>query len=209
MIKITYAITVCDELEELVRLINFLQREINPEDQILIQYDSDKVSEGVRGYLGVLSSLHPNYKVVGFPLNGNFAEFKNNLKRHADGQFIFQIDADELIDEYLVHNLREFLDMNKGVDLYFVPRINTVEGITDEHIQKWGWRVDERGWINFPDYQTRIYRKTSEIEWEGKVHERIKGYNTFSVLPAEREYALYHPKGIERQERQNKLYEGM
>lgn len=209
MIKITYAITVCDELEELVRLINFLQKEINPEDQILIQYDSDKVSDAVRDYLGVLVGLHPNYKVVGHPLNGNFAEFKNNLKRHADGQFIFQIDADELIDEYLVQNLREFLDMNKNVDLYFVPRVNTVDGITEEHIKKWGWRVDERGWINFPDYQTRIYRKTSEIEWEGKVHERIKGYNTFSVLPAEKEYALYHPKGIERQERQNKLYEGM
>lgn len=209
MIKITYAITVCDELEELVRLINFLQREINPEDQILIQYDSDKVSDGVMGYLGVLTSLHSNYKVVGYPLNGNFGEFKNNLKRHADGEFIVSIDADELIDEYLVHNLREFLDMNKGVDLYFIPRINTVDGITEEHIKKWGWKVDEKGWINFPDYQTRIYRKTSEIEWEGKVHERIKGYNTFSVLPAEREYSLYHPKGIERQERQNKLYEGM
>jgi hypothetical protein len=59
----------------------------------------------------------------------------------------------------------------------------------------------------WPDYQTRIYRKTSEIEWEGKVHERIKGYNTFSVLPAEKEYALYHPKGIERQEKQNEMYE--
>lgn len=141
MIKITYAITVCDELEELVRLINFLQREINPEDQILIQYDSDKVSDEVMGYLGVLTSLHSNYKVVGYPLNGNFAEFKNNLKRYADGQFLFQIDADELIDEYLVQNLREFLDMNKGVDLYFVPRINTVEGITLKHTYNYGWSI--------------------------------------------------------------------
>jgi hypothetical protein len=97
--------------------------------------------------------------------------------------------------------------MNKDVDLYFVPRVNTVEGLTEEHIRKWGWKVNEAGWVNWPDYQTRIYRKTSEIEWEGKVHERIKGYNTFSVLPAEKEYALYHPKGIERQERQNELYE--
>ena len=63
--------------------------------------------------------------------------------------------------------------------------------------------------INRPDYQSRIYRRTSEIEWSGKVHETVVGYNTVSVLPAEEDYCLYHPKDIERQERQNSLYENM
>jgi glycosyltransferase involved in cell wall biosynthesis len=207
MSKITYAVTVCDELEELVRLVNFLQRKMDEGDEILIQYDSDRATDAVIDYLKVISGLHQNITIISYPLNGNFAEFKNNLKRYANGEFIVQLDADELLDEYLIENLHRFLDMNKDVDLYFVPRVNTVEGLTDEHIQKWGWKVNEQGHVNFPDYQTRIYRRTSEIEWEGKVHERIKGYNTFSVLPAEKEYALYHPKGIERQERQNELYE--
>lgn len=59
----------------------------------------------------------------------------------------------------------------------------------------------------WPDLQTRIYRRTSEIEWEGKVHERIKGYNTLTILPLEEEYSLYHPKNIQRQEKQNQYYE--
>jgi hypothetical protein len=79
--------------------------------------------------------------------------------------------------------------------------------LTDEHIQKWNWNVNDKGWINFPDYQTRLYRRTSEIEWQGKVHERIVGYNTLSVLPQEEFYCLFHHKQIERQEKQNAYYE--
>jgi hypothetical protein len=145
--------------------------------------------------------------VISFPLNGDFASFKNNLKNHANGIFIFQIDADEMPTEYIVENLSDLLEFNKDVDLFFVPRVNTVNGLTQQHIQKWGWKVNEKGWINFPDYQTRLYRRTSEIEWQGKVHERIVGYNTLSVLPQEEQFCLYHHKQIERQEKQNAYYE--
>jgi len=120
--------------------------------------------------------------------------------------FIFQIDADEIPSDYLIENIKEFIEYNKDVDLFFVPRVNTVDGLTKEHIKKWKWQVSENGWVNFPDYQTRIYRRTSEIEWQGKVHERITGYNTLSVLPAEEQYSLYHCKQIERQEKQNDYY---
>jgi hypothetical protein len=129
------------------------------------------------------------------------------LKNNSNGIFIFQIDADEMPSEYIIDNLSEILDFNKDVDLFFVPRINTVEGLTDSHIKKWRWEVNEKGWVNFPDYQTRIYRRTSEIEWQGKVHERIVGYNTLSVLPQDEQFCLYHHKQIERQEKQNDYYD--
>jgi len=190
MINVTYAITVCNELVEITNLINFLHPRLKKDDEILIQYDSDAVTSQVKDYLTILRQLHSNIRVIGFPLNKDFASYKNNLKNHANGMFIFQIDADEMPSEYLVENLQFFLESNKDVDLFFVPRINTVQGLTKEHIQKWRWKVDENGWINFPDYQTRIYRRTSEIEWQGKVHERIIGYNTLSVLPQEEEYCL-------------------
>lgn len=207
MINVTYAITVCNELVEITNLINFLHPRLKKDDEILIQYDSDTVTSQVKDYLTILRQLHSNIRVIEFPLNKDFASYKNNLKNHANGMFIFQIDADEMPSEYLVENLQFFLESNKEVDLFFVPRINTVEGLTKEHIQKWRWKVDEKGWVNFPDYQTRIYRRTSEIEWQGKVHERIVGYNTLSVLPQEEEYCLYHHKQIERQEKQNALYD--
>jgi hypothetical protein len=207
MLNVTYAITVCNEIEEITRLVNFLHPRIQSDDEILIQYDEDGATDAVKDYLSIVNTLHQNIKVIGFPLNNDFATFKNNLKNHAKGIFIFQIDADEIPNEYLIANMHDFLESNKDVDLFFVPRVNTVEGLTQEHIKKWRWNVNEKGWVNWPDVQTRIYRRTSEIEWEGKVHERIKGYNTLTVFPQEEEFALYHPKDIERQERQNNYYE--
>lgn len=207
MINITYAITVCNEIVEITNLIDFLHPRLKKDDEILIQYDSDSATTQIKDYLKIISQLHKNIRVIEFPLNKDFASFKNNLKNHANGIFIFQIDADEIPSEYLIENIHSFLEYNKDVDLFFVPRINTVEGLTKEHIQKWKWKVDENGWVNFPDYQTRLYRRTSDIEWNGKVHERIVGYNTLSVLPQEEIYCLYHHKQIERQEKQNALYD--
>ena len=208
MINVTYAVTVCNELEEITKLINFLHPRIQSDDEILIQYDEDSTTDVVKQYLLIMSQLHnTNIRVIAYPLNNDFASFKNNLKDNANGIFIFQIDADEIPSEYLIENLHDLLEYNKDVDLFFVPRINTVEGLTPKHIKKWGWNVSDKGWVNFPDYQTRLYRRTSEIEWENKVHERIKGYNTLSVLPAEEDYCLYHPKQIERQEKQNAYYD--
>ena len=208
MINITYAITVCNELEEITKLVDFLKDRIKKDDEILIQYDETSVTDPIKNYLTILSQLHTNtIKVIGYPLNNDFASFKNNIKDNASGIFIFQIDADEIPSEYLVENLSEFIEFNKDVDLFFVPRINTVAGLTPNHVKKWNWNVSQNGWVNFPDYQTRIYRRTSEIEWVGKVHERIIGYNTLSVLPAEEQYCLYHHKQIERQEKQNEYYD--
>jgi hypothetical protein len=207
MVNVTYAITVCNEINEITKLINFLHPRIQSDDEILIQYDEGGVTDDVKGYLNIINDLHDNVNVIGFPLNKDFASYKNNLKSHAKGIFIFQIDADELPNEYLITNMHDLLEANLDIDLFFVPRVNTVEGLTPEHIQKWRWNVNEKGWVNWPDVQTRIYRRTSEIEWEGKVHERIKGYNTMTYLPLEEQFALYHPKDIERQEKQNELYE--
>ena len=208
MINITYAITVCNELEEITKLVDFLKDRIKKDDEILIQYDEISVTDAIRNYLTILSQLHTStIKVIGYPLNNDFASFKNNIKNNASGIFIFQIDADEIPSEYLVENLSEFIEFNKDVDLFFVPRINTVAGLTPKHVKKWKWNISQNGWVNFPDYQTRIYRRTSEIEWVGKVHERIIGYNTLSVLPAEEQYCLYHHKQIERQEKQNAYYD--
>ena len=207
MINVSYAITVCNEIEEITKLINFLHPKIGTDDDIVIQYDETNVTKEVLDYLKIINSIHNNISIVGFPLNNDFASFKNNLKNHCNGIFIFQIDADEIPSEYLVENLHMLLEYNKDVDLFFVPRVNTVEGLTPEHIQKWRWNVNDKGWVNWPDLQTRLYRRTSDIEWVGKVHERIKGYNTLTILPTEEEYCLYHHKQIERQERQNSYYD--
>lgn len=205
MASISYAITVHNELEEITKLLNFLQPRIREEDEIVIQYDESSVTEEVLSYVKLMGHIHENHTITGFSLNNNFASYKNNLKSFCTKDYIFQIDADEIPHEWLVETLGDVLDTN-NVDILFVPRINTVEGLTNDHIQKWGWNVDDRGWVNFPDYQTRIYRNTEDVKWINKVHERITGYSTFSNLPAEEQWCLYHPKDIKRQEKQNEFY---
>lgn len=205
-VTISYCVTVCNELVELTTLLNFLQLHVTEHDEIVIQYDSTNVSDAVMDYLNVMKQIHTNHKVIGFPLNNDFATFKNNLKEHCTKDYIFQIDADEIPHVNLILNLPLVLERNP-VDIIFVPRINTVDGLTESHIKKWGWKVDEKGWVNFPDYQTRLYRRTDDVMWMNKVHERITGYDTVSNFPAVEDWSLYHHKTITKQEKQNYFYE--
>jgi glycosyltransferase involved in cell wall biosynthesis len=203
--KISYAITVHNELEELMKLLDFLNNNIREEDEVVIQYDEGGVTDEVLEFLKIKQKIH-GYTVVGFPLNKDFASYKNNLKANCKGDYIFQIDADEIPHEVMIAYLPEVLESNP-VDIIFVPRVNTVNGLTQEHIQKWRWNVNEKGWVNWPDYQTRIYKNTEDVSWMNKVHEKITGYDTFSNFPAEEHWALYHPKQIDRQEQQNQFYD--
>lgn len=203
--KISYAITVHNELEELMKLLDFLNNNIREEDEVVIQYDENGVTDEVMEFLNIKQKIH-GHTVIGFPLNKDFASYKNNLKSHCTKDYIFQIDADEIPHEVMIAYLPQVLEENP-VDIIFVPRVNTVDGLTQEHIQKWRWNVNEKGWVNWPDYQTRIYKNTEDVTWMNKVHEKITGYDTFSNFPAEEHWALYHPKKIDRQEKQNEFYE--
>tara|TARA_R110001606_G_scaffold202563_1_gene350682 strand:- start:2836 stop:3459 length:624 start_codon:yes stop_codon:yes gene_type:complete len=203
--KISYAITVCNELKEIKRLIGYLVEGKRREDEIVILFDSKNGTKEVEEALDVLNTIDW-YKLHKSPFNNHFADWKNLLTSLCTGDYIYQIDADELINEDLFEYLPSILEQNEEVDVYRVPRINTVKGLTQEHIQKWGWRVDEKGWINFPDYQWRIYKNNGKIKWKNKVHEVLEGYKTLTALPTEEIYCLIHEKTIERQEKQNSYY---
>lgn len=205
--KISYAIPVCNELMELTRLVNFLLTKKSEDDEIVILYDNDKGTKEVEEYLISLHKDTPNVHWFQHPLNKNFAQHKNYLNSCCTGDWIFQIDADEYPDEYLVTLLHNIIQDNPDVEAYWVSRINTVYGITPHHIRQWGWNVDDNGRINFPDRQMRLYKNTPEIRWEGAVHEKLTGYIKYSQLPDNEEYCLYHPKDIKRQERQNSFYD--
>ena len=200
MPSISYAITACNEHVELERLLDHLNDWIREEDEIIIQLDTTATEE-----VKQVAFKYPDLvTATAFSLAGDFAQFKNNLKNYCTKDYIFQIDADENLSQNLILNLPEILELNPEVELYAVPRINTVEGLTSEHINKWGWYVNESGWINYPDYQTRILKNIPEIKWINKVHERLVGAK--NIVPLPEGYDLIHPKTIERQERQNEYY---
>jgi len=198
---ISIAITVCNEYKELETLLDYLQEHaLSPVYEVVVQIDQDNHIQEVVSVI-----LDRGIKHWFFPLNKDFATYKNELKKHCSGKFIFQIDADELVAPEMLELLPQIIEANPEVDLYYVPRINTVSGITPEHIQKWGWKYENER-VNWPDYQTRIYRNIPEIKWENAVHEIIKGYKHFTMLPAVDELALIHHKTIEKQEKQNNFY---
>ena len=210
--KISYAIPVCNEHIELEKLLSFLVKHIDENDEIVVQCDQGNTTHEVHKVLGTFKApkgLKDPLKVITFPLNRDFASFKNNLKEQCTGDWIFQIDADELPHESLITNLKELLKLNTNTEMLLVPRVNTVEGLTQEHINKWRWNVNEKGWVNWPDYQPRIIQNSPKIKWQNKVHEQIIGISTKGALPMEEEWCLYHPKNIERQEIQNNLYDSL
>jgi glycosyltransferase involved in cell wall biosynthesis len=198
MITISYAITACNEHVELDRLLSQLSSSIRDEDEIVVQMDITATEE--------VKAVVNKYKLINYfhPLNKDFATFKNNLKGLCTKDYIFQIDADEYLSEGLLMYLPAILEDNSSIEMFSIPRINTVEGLTQEHIMQWGWRVDEKGWVNYPDYQNRLLKNQPEIHWINKVHEKLTGAKTISSLPPGLD--LIHPKTIERQEKQNNYY---
>jgi glycosyltransferase involved in cell wall biosynthesis len=198
MPSISYAITACNEHVDLERLLSQLLSFIRDEDEIIVQVDTTATEE--------VKKVIWNNKltVYAYPLNNDFATFKNNLKNLCNKEYIFQIDADEYLSDQLTEWLPTVLEVNKEVEMFSVPRINTVEGLTETHIKKWGWNVSEGGWVNYPDYQNRIFKNKPEMHWVNKVHEKLVGAMVTTEIPYGLD--LIHPKTIERQEKQNNYY---
>ena len=204
--KISYAITVCNEFVEIQKLISFLLQHKRDEDEIVVLYDEVNGDEEVENFLRA-KSVNLDFMWWNGVFNNHFADWKNTLRERCNGDYIFQIDADELPHCDLIANLPSVLENNPDNEVYLVPRVNTVKGLTNEHISKWRWNVNDKGWVNWPDYQWRIWKNKPEIKWVNKVHEKLEGYKTFAPLPELEEYSLSHPKTIERQEKQNEYYD--
>ena len=204
--KISYAIPVCNELIEIQRLISFLVENKREEDEIVVQQDNTKLDGNVYTYL-TSQKIKDNIKFIQTPLNNDFSSFKNNLTENCTGDWVFQLDADEYPNEYLFTAIPWMIENNPEVEAFWLARINTVSGIKQEHINKWGWQVNDRDWINFPDYQMRLYKNEPDrIKWTKPVHEQLVGFTKFGHMPGNEDYCIIHHKDIKRQEQQNKFY---
>lgn len=202
---ISFAITVKNEGEYVANLLDQLVPYCEETGDEIVVLDDNSTDEYT---LHTLNSHHATGNILLYThnLNNDFATHKNFLNDKCVGGYIFQVDADETLHPNLLKYLHDVVDYNNDIDLFLIPRVNVVNGITEIDMTKWGWWTNDMGWICFPDYQTRIYRNSPSIQWSGKVHERIVGHKTQTSLPAEEEWALYHIKEIERQRSQNNFY---
>ena len=203
--KLSYAITACNEVEETIKLVTQLLNYKEQNSEIVVLLDTPKAPIELVEYLELQANAD-YITLIESEFDNDFAQWKNFLNSHCKGDWIFQLDADEHLTPDLIVNMESLLDANTDKDMIVVPRINTVEGLTEAHIQKWRWSVNEKGWVNFPDYQTRIFKNSDKIGWSGKVHERIVGFESYTNFPVDEIYCIKHPKTIDRQERQNSYY---
>ena len=202
--KISYSILTHNETDSLEKLLQFLVKHKDEEDEIVI-LDDYSDNEKTKEILDAMCSIH-EIKFEQRHLLKDYGAQKNYLKNMCTGDYIFNLDADELPHKQLITNIKSILESNPTIDLYWVPRVNTVEGLTLQHVREWGWQVNEKDWVNFPDYQGRIWRNRPNIMWKNKVHEVLTGYKEHTYLPAEEEFCFYHPKNIDKQEKQNDFY---
>ena len=207
MVPISYCVTTHNEGAVYIKpLLDRLLKHLQPEDEIVVVDDFSTEETTVK----VLEEYKDRISLYQHALDNDFAAQKNYAKSKCTKDYIFFIDADENLHENLLLTLKEVLLNNDKVEMFLVPRINIVQGLTPEHVQKWGWHVNEKGYVNYPDLQTRIVLNKPEIQWKNKVHEVLTGHSTHAVLPFETEdYCLLHIKDIKRQEAQNSKYATM
>ncbi len=205
MINISYAVTTHNEHKEISKLIPFILENKDPEDELVIIDDhSDYKTWHI--FDEYIHEPKHNIKFVEHALYSDFSVHKNFMNSQCSGDWIVNIDADEIPNQFLMKNIKALIETNPGVELYWVPRVNTVEGLTEQHVKMWGWRVEENGWVNWPDPQQRIYKNADHIKWVRPVHERLIGAEKDAFLPYEEQWCLYHPKTIQKQESQNQKY---
>ena len=201
--KISYSILVHNETKTLEKLLQSLITYKQPQDEIVVldDYSDDEKTMAILDYYTSAEGVICEQR----NLVGDYGTQKNYLKSMCSGDYSFNLDADEMVSHWFMKDIHDILEGNE-VDLIYVPRINTVEGITEQHVRSWGWSINEKGWINYPDWQGRIFRNRPNIRWEKPVHEQIVGFQTYAHLPMEQKYSIVHNKTIGRQELQNKKY---
>lgn len=211
MKTLSYGILCNDEINELTLLLEFLILYIRKCDEVCVLLD--ELSLAKIDMIKLLTMFQEKYQEKGLtfkfdtnPLNKDFAGQKNKLISMCSNQIICNLDSDEIVSETFIKTLPKLIELN-DIDIYYVPRINTVKGLTEQHIKVWGWRVNEKGWINHPDYQMRIFKNNGKIKWKNKVHEVLTDFDTYAYLPKDNtDWHIIHDKDIKKQEKQNNFY---
>ena len=80
--KISFAITVCNEIMEIRKLVPFLLEHKRPEDEIVILYDENNGNPEVLDFLLPYNKLPHVQTWRSFDFEKNFADWKNLLNSY-------------------------------------------------------------------------------------------------------------------------------
>lgn len=198
---LSYLITSHNETDSLNKLLSKLLsfKKDNHEIILLDDYSDNKET------LNVIEKYKDKINFYQKKLERDYGAHKNYGISLCKGNWIFQIDADECPTDLLLENINEILESNDSNEAIWLPRLNYFQGVTQEDIITWGWNYNE-GMINFPDYQSRLYKNLPHIRYERRLHEKVEGYKSYVFMPAQKDIALVHEKTIEKQRQTNIKY---
>lgn len=198
---LSYLVTCHNETTSLEKLLSNLikHKKDNHEIVLLDDYSDNQTT------LDIIEKYKENVVFHQHKLERNYGTHKNYGIEQCKGQWIFQLDSDECPTDLLLENIDIVLESNEANEVIWLPRMNFFIGVTQNDADQWGWRLHD-GMVNFPDYQSRIYRNLPHIRYQRRLHEKVEGFKSYTFVPPQKDYAIIHEKTIEKQRQTNLNY---
>lgn len=198
---LSYLITTHNETDSLDKLLSKLVSSLKPNQEIVVIDDHSTNPKT----LEVFEKYSNHIQLRLHRLNNNYGAQKNFGIDSCNGEWIFQLDGDEYPTDLLLQHIELLIKQNDNNDVIWLPRCNYFSGVTQADIDMWGWRMIE-DMVNFPDYQSRLYKRKPNIRYKKRLHERVEGYDSYTIIPPQKDYAIVHEKTIEKQRESNDRY---
>lgn len=201
---LSYLVTSHNETTSLDKLLSKLvqNKKDNHEIILLDDYSDNQTT------LEIIQKYKESVVFHQHKLERNYGAHKNYGIEQCKGQWIFQLDGDECPTDLLLENIDIVLESNEANEVIWLPRMNFFIGVTQADANQWGWRLHD-GMVNFPDYQSRIYKNLSHIRYQRRLHEKVEGFKSYTFVPPQTDYAIIHEKSIEKQRQTNLNYNKM
>lgn len=198
-ISLSYAVTVHNETDTLKELLNTLNviKDKNDELIILDDFSTNKKTNSI---------INSCENLIKRKLVHDYAFHKNHFFNFCKGDYIFQIDGDEIPTKNLLNNIKKIIMQNPACDLFWIPRENRIINKSTDFLKKLNFTIDGDGRFLYPDYQGRVYKNKKALRWTKKLHEVIGGAKQQIYLPKNEDLHLIHNKTYEKHKRNNAKY---
>jgi glycosyltransferase involved in cell wall biosynthesis len=122
------------------------------------------------------------------PWKEDFSKQRNISLKYPTKDWILVMDADEVYEKNLLKELQKLAQNNIGIDAFAFPRKNYLDGK----------RTSE-----YPDRQTRFFKRKKNIHFEQPVHEEVVGYTR---IASPMDLHIIHKKTARWQKQQDAHY---
>ena len=134
---VSYLVTTHNETDCLDSLLSKLMsfKKDNHEVVLLDDYSDNPTT------ISIIEKYKSSINFQQKKLQNDYGAHKNYGISLCKGEWIFQIDADELPTDVLLENIDVLLESNANNETLWLPRLNYFVGVTQTDIEMWGWNL--------------------------------------------------------------------